>query len=682
MAKAIAKISGIALAPGVSRNNRLYSREAIAKAVARAQDRIASGKRPIAMYSHHETRNTADIVGGVTRMWQDEDGNACYEGVIADTPVGRHIAALAAPAGPDDPPPILRGLSFRGDWVGPSRQVTLERGARAETAADLEIQRLDWTSEPGVDTAGVDSFALVGSGGESAGGYGICESAPDARVTITEETMPVTVTETGAITEGDAAARLAALRDTFGLVEHVLQDGFCVTCSPVGEAAQPMGKRTAGLSGPGGPYADPGYQADKKPRYQLDTKAHAKAAYSYFSMPKNAKAYTAAQVKRIKGRIMAALKKFGVKVSASESWLVDSFAIGEDAVAEHYADDGERASFNVSLNNGMVCVTVSSYCVPAEDLDIIATAAMSGACSALSAMDPDMDGDIDVEGVSSASDPDHDAGESTEDPGLTETADPAPDPAAVSTESKEPVMAATAAQEAGQALAEAQIPVSAGDPGPTGVTTSTNNLNDNDTSRNAEDDVAGNSFEAFLQKMIEAVASQAAADGKMNPAYAQLAAKLAASQALGMSGPQGAASVALRGAGSVPAPPVSAESAPKEGTVAETEAQMIERIVAERLGTAKPAIEETAEQRISRLVEERVAAEKARLTESGQGPSRKGLVTGPGVQESAPVGDYSEIPEGWPQKPLSEYSATEWKTYVEPHVAQSVFGNRGSVQPA
>lgn len=82
--------------------------------------------------------------------------------------------------------------------------------------------------------------------------------------------------------------------------------------------------------------------------------------------------------------------------------------------------------------------------------------------------------------------------------------------------------------------------------------TGTNNLNNNDTSRNSEDDVAGNSFEAFLQRMIEAVCSQAIADGKANPAYTQLAAKLAASQALGMSGPAAAASVAMRGAGSLP----------------------------------------------------------------------------------------------------------------------------------
>lgn len=240
-------------------------------------------------------------------------------------------------------------------------------------------------------------------------------------------------------------------------------------------------------------------------------------------------------------------------------------------------------------------------------------------------------------------------------------------------------MAETATQEAaGQGLAEAQIPVSDGDPGPTGVRTVTNDLNKNDPTRNDEDDVAGNSFEAFLQKMITLIASQAAAEGKINPAYAQLATQLIMSQRLGMSGPQMGASVASQGAGSVPAPSLSAESAPQGGVV-ETEAQMIDRIVRERMAPPAP-VEETAEQRIDRLVTERMVAEKARLTESGQGPSRKGLVAP--VRESAANEDYAEIPADWPQKDLKDYTPAEWKRYVEPHVAGAVFGARGAQQPA
>lgn len=64
-------------------------------------------------------------------------------------------------------------------------------------------------------------------------------------------------------------------------------------------------------------YADPGYKDDGQKRYPIDTEAHARAAWSYFHMPKNQAGYTAEQVSLIMGRIRAALKKFGVTVSES-----------------------------------------------------------------------------------------------------------------------------------------------------------------------------------------------------------------------------------------------------------------------------------------------------------------------------------------------------------------------------
>lgn len=59
-------------------------------------------------------------------------------------------------------------------------------------------------------------------------------------------------------------------------------------------------------------YADPGYQKDKKKRYPINTKAHAKAAWDYINKKKNAGKYTSQQLSHIKGKIKAACKKFGV----------------------------------------------------------------------------------------------------------------------------------------------------------------------------------------------------------------------------------------------------------------------------------------------------------------------------------------------------------------------------------
>jgi HK97 family phage prohead protease len=62
-------------------------------------------------------------------------------------------------------------------------------------------------------------------------------------------------------------------------------------------------------------YADPGYQKDGQKRYPLDTEAHCRAAWSYINQEKNASQYTAEQLSAIKGRIKAALKKYGVDVT-------------------------------------------------------------------------------------------------------------------------------------------------------------------------------------------------------------------------------------------------------------------------------------------------------------------------------------------------------------------------------
>ena len=74
-------------------------------------------------------------------------------------------------------------------------------------------------------------------------------------------------------------------------------------------------------------YADPGYQEDGKKRYPIDTIEHARAAWSYINQQGNASRYSSSQLKAIRGRIKAALKKFGVSVSDEASMeysLVDS----------------------------------------------------------------------------------------------------------------------------------------------------------------------------------------------------------------------------------------------------------------------------------------------------------------------------------------------------------------------
>lgn len=69
-------------------------------------------------------------------------------------------------------------------------------------------------------------------------------------------------------------------------------------------------------------YADPGYQADGKKRYPIDTEEHCRAAWSYINQSKNAAKYSADDLAKIKKRIMTAGKKFGMEFGSGASNLL------------------------------------------------------------------------------------------------------------------------------------------------------------------------------------------------------------------------------------------------------------------------------------------------------------------------------------------------------------------------
>lgn len=62
-------------------------------------------------------------------------------------------------------------------------------------------------------------------------------------------------------------------------------------------------------------YADPGYQSDGVYRYPIHTAKNTRAAWSYINQRSNASKYTPEQLRKIKARIMAAAKKFGITIS-------------------------------------------------------------------------------------------------------------------------------------------------------------------------------------------------------------------------------------------------------------------------------------------------------------------------------------------------------------------------------
>lgn len=88
-------------------------------------------------------------------------------------------------------------------------------------------------------------------------------------------------------------------------------------------------------------YADPGYQADKKKRYPLDSEKHIRAAWNYINKPKNAGKYSSEHLSSIKAKIVAAWK---AKIDKDGPPSADAKKANESAeilklVAEWEAED-------------------------------------------------------------------------------------------------------------------------------------------------------------------------------------------------------------------------------------------------------------------------------------------------------------------------------------------------------
>lgn len=599
-----ARVSGTALVPGVSRNGRLYTKDLIRKAVERVRERIAAPDgMPLTMRTHHAADDdSTKLVGRITGMRLADDGSARFEAVLTDTDEARRIASLAEDHGGK---PVLKGVSIRGAWVGKPRQVVADDGQQVTTADDLEIDGLDYTATPGVPGAQIERVERVPAG------VGAAESSQ--RTFIFESVQEALVT------------------------------------AAIDEATAPGGSDER----PDGPWADPGYQKDGKKRYDIGTKAKAKAAWSYINQADNARLYTAAQLKRVKSKIKAALGRFGVTVAAQEGWLVDPLGQVSETVAEYFGSDQtvRPGSFSINVDNGMVCVTVSSYCIDPHDLDVIARAAMSGACQALAAIDPDADGDIDVPGAP-AEDLDGDAGESA-------------------------TLQSTTEAQHGGGIAEVSPPDDGrADPAPaTSAATGTESPTDNP---NTEEAVVPDATTAPAVETAAPTPQPGPAGVTMSDEqFAALLARLAPPAPVAAPAPVAVA----------PAVPAQ-ETAPVAPAVTETDDERVARLVeaavqAQLAKEATPAAPvETEQQRINRLVQERLTEAIQKRVEKDGPPARKGLST-PVNEHSQPRTDGTSaelnthgLPADWPDKPLHQYTTDEKLKYCSPALMNYVVGDR------
>lgn len=196
MRQSVATVSGVFLAPGISKNGRYYSPSVIADAVARMQERLDDpAARPISVLDHHAAGDDSSrIAGRITKVGLRPDGAATFEAALADTPTGTTIASLTANG-------YLKNVSIRGWWLGPVRTETIN-GRQAETADSLEVDGVDCTKSPGVEAARILATTLAETGGHTP---------------ITETVENVTVTETApAVTYADPGYLQATKRYPLG----------------------------------------------------------------------------------------------------------------------------------------------------------------------------------------------------------------------------------------------------------------------------------------------------------------------------------------------------------------------------------------------------------------------------------------------------------------------------------
>lgn len=334
----LATVTGTFLKPGVSKNRRLYTRENIAAAVTTMDARLRRPDGyPITSFTSHGAAgadDTTQIVGRLTGVaFDSKTGNATYEAEIADTAVGRDLVAQITPD--DQGRQYLKGVSIRGYWNGPVESKLVD-GVQVQTADDLEIEGIDFTARPGVEGASVEKVLLEATE-EAAGGRKI-------------------------------------------IVEHVDDAGSLIP-APVEAAPTPV-------TPDGTDYADPGWQKDKKPRYPLNSKARALSAWGYINKQVNADKYTGTQLKKIKSKIQAALKKFKVKAAAE----------GFDLAGETLAALIEEASASMSIDHGQGSVHVSGYTGydgNPVDMPTMASKVAQAALAAHHALDPNADGVVD-----------------------------------------------------------------------------------------------------------------------------------------------------------------------------------------------------------------------------------------------------------------------------------------------
>jgi hypothetical protein len=208
--------------------------------------------------------------------------------------------------------------------------------------------RITFDSDHGMSVA-----TTVGSGRPFINDHGQLQVRGTFASTPHAQTVRALVNE-GHITTTSVAFKVHRDRKSDGVQRELLNGAFvAVPANPEAVVLSSKADKPKPLT-PGSNYADPGWQPDKKPRYPLDTEAHARSAWSYINMPKNASAYSPEQLSKIKSKIKSALRKFGVEISDDGKWFMDAVTKQQDT-SGNALQDRLQAIHDYAVDLGAMC---------------------------------------------------------------------------------------------------------------------------------------------------------------------------------------------------------------------------------------------------------------------------------------------------------------------------------------
>lgn len=325
-------------------------------------------------------RGTALIPGKSKngRLYTEENIASAYARLterLAD-PEGRPVTMRSF-----HPDPASKADMSVGHIAGRVTEVSLEPGGRLRWVAELA------DTESGRDVAALmapdDSGKPRYLSNVSIRGRWLspiykvdgCETADDLEVDGIDFTPNPGVT--GARIE-NARLTEAVARTEHAITESV-EDCFVETTAETPEAPEKKIR-----------YADPGYRSDSKARYPMETVSQVIWGLAHIAEDANAAGYTDKQLRRVRTRLRGALSEHGVDLANEESRA----AAYQSLLDEAYA--------STNLDNGAGDIRVSAWINDPADLPAVGRRVALAAMAGLLTLDPDNDGDIDLDDGSDA----------------------------------------------------------------------------------------------------------------------------------------------------------------------------------------------------------------------------------------------------------------------------------------